>query len=133
MSGTELADWTQGEPRLVVVRCDRCGTRWYLRRQHCPHCGSRDWTPSAAEGRGLCVAVTRLHVTTGPADGPDPLGLALVQLDEGPTVMGRVHDDGLAPGDRARVAFVPDPRDVDLPEGRSRPRVVPSFAREGSR
>lgn len=130
MNAGELADWTQGEPWLVVVRCDRCGLRWYLRRQHCPRCGSRDATPSPAEGGGLCVAVTRLHVTAAGAAGDAPLGLVLVELDEGPLVMGRVHDPALAPGDRARVAFLPDEQTDD--EERPR-RVVPSFAREGSR
>lgn len=134
MSAPEPADWTRGEPRLVVVRCDRCGMRWYLPRAHCPLCGSRDATPSPAGGRGLCVAVTRLHVTTaGPDDDSPPLGLALVELDEGPLVMGRVHDDALAPGDRARVSFVEDAPDADRPEDRPRPRLVPSFAREGFR
>lgn len=129
MSSEAPADWTQGEPRLVVVRCDVCGARWYLRRERCPNCGSRHSTPSAADGGGLCVALTRLHVTS---DGTEPVALALVELDEGPTVLGRVHDAGLAPGDRARVAFVPDARDAEGEE-RPRPRVVPSFAREGFR
>jgi hypothetical protein len=47
--------------------------------------------------------------------------------------MGRFHDDALAPGDRARVAFLSDERDADLPGEHPRPRLVPSFTREGSR
>jgi uncharacterized OB-fold protein len=109
-------DWTDGVPRLVVTRCSRCGNHWYLPREHCTVCGSGETTAAAAGGAGLCVAVTRLHVT---ADGSDPIALGLVELDEGPTVMGRVHDDTLAPGDRARVAFLGSP-------------AVPSFSREGT-
>jgi uncharacterized protein len=130
VNGADAVDWTRGEPRLVVVRCDRCGAAWYLRREHCPRCGGRDTTSSPAGGGGLCVAVTRVHVTS---DGSGPLGLTLVELDEGPTVMGRVHDDALSPGNRARVDFVPDPRDADQQTRGPRPRLLPSFAREGSR
>lgn len=133
MNGVGVGGWTRGDPHLVVVRCDRCGARWYLPHEHCPRCGSRDATPFPATGRGLCVAVTRLHVTAaGPAGTTPPLGLALVELDDGPVVMGRVHDDTLAPGDRARVAFIEAPRDDDRPEEPRPPAMLPSFAREGS-
>ena len=110
-------DWTTGVPTLLVTTCDRCGNRWYLPRQHCPVCGGAETTASTATGSGLCVAVTRLHVT---ADGSPPLSLCLVELDEGPTVLGRVHDAELAPGERARLDFLGAP-------------AVPSFAREETR
>ena len=114
------ADWPSGEPALVITACSRCGNHWYLPRTHCPICGSADTSDVTARGRGLCVALTRLHVTLADADAP--VRLALVELDEGPVVMGRVHDDALAPGDRATVAFHPDGPDGGL---------VPSFAQEG--
>lgn len=116
---THLDDWTDGEPRLVVTGCASCGHHWYLPQRHCPVCGSGDHDPLSAAGTGLCVAVSRVHVTTDP--GADPVVLVLVELDEGPVVMGRTHDDALAPGDRAGVTFRPDGHERAL---------VPSFARE---
>ncbi|MGZ4465362.1 MAG: Zn-ribbon domain-containing OB-fold protein [Nocardioides sp.] len=113
-----VLDWTRGEPRLVLTTCGRCTHVWQLPHRHCPVCGSDDHDHEPARGTGLCVAVTRVHVT---ADGGDPVALALVELDEGPLVMGRLHDDGLAPGDRAAVDFRPDGPGAAL---------VPSFARE---
>lgn len=113
-------DWAGGEPVLLVSRCDRCGHRWYLPQLHCTVCGSPESTAVPALGGGLCVAVTRLHVTSRDEGGP--VGLGLLELDEGPLVMGRVHDEELAPGDRARIHFRPDGHDRAL---------VPSFAREG--
>ncbi|MDK3257773.1 Zn-ribbon domain-containing OB-fold protein [Blastococcus capsensis] len=110
-------DWTHGEPRLVLGVCDDCENRWYLPRDHCPRCGSGRSSSRQSSGDGLCVAVTRSHVT-GEVGGA-PLSLALVQLDEGPVVMGRVRDE-LVPGDRARVEFVPDGTGTAL---------VPSFSR----
>ncbi|MCW2739848.1 MAG: hypothetical protein JWR45_270 [Blastococcus sp.] len=132
MTGEALADWTHGVPRFVVISCARCGNRWYLPKEHCPVCGAGEVTRSPARGRGLCVALTRLHLTSADRPhGDDPLRLVLVELDEGPLVMGRAHDDTLAPGHRVRVSFLPD---GDAP-GRSggqqdAPALMPSFARE---
>jgi uncharacterized OB-fold protein len=114
------SDWTAGHPVLLVTVCALCGTTWYLPAAHGPVCGSGDHDVRAARGVGLCVAVTRLHVRADDGDGA--LGLGLLELDEGPVVMGRVHDDGLAAGDRARIEFR-----TDGPDG----ALVPSLAREG--
>ncbi|GCD90009.1 Zn-ribbon domain-containing OB-fold protein [Nocardioides sp. LS1] len=114
---TEL-DWTQGEPRILVSSCGRCSNQWQLPQVHCPVCGSADVGRRVSAGAGVCVALTRVHVTS---DGGDPVSLVLVELDEGPLVMGRVHDDLLEPGARAAVEFHPTG-----PEH----RLVPTFARE---
>lgn len=122
-------DWTTGEPRIVVVACDQCGHRWYLPRRGCPLCGGTTVTRRVAEGGGTCVAVTWLHTrgggATSAADGRGH-GLALVELDEGPVVMGRVHlpDLGpeLVPGSRARV-------ELRAEDG----VLLPSFTREITR
>jgi uncharacterized OB-fold protein len=121
MSG-QARDWTGGEPRLVVHTCSRCRDTWYLPHEHCPVCGSPLAEQASADGSGLCVAVTRLLVTADDETSGAPVRLALVELDEGPLVMGRVHDDALMPGDRARADFRHDGHGGTL---------VPSFAREG--
>lgn len=115
-----LADWTSGEARLVVSACRRCHNHWYLPRLHCPVCGSTGADRVEASGTGLCVAVTRLH---GSADEGAPVRLALVELDEGPLALGRVHGTDLRPGDRARVAFLHAGHEQQL---------VPSFEREAA-
>lgn len=116
-----IGDWTSGEARLVVSACGRCQNHWYLPRHHCPVCGSAEADRIVASGVGLCVAVTLLHVTAGQGDGP--VRLALVELDEGPLVLGRVHDIDLNPGDRARVGFRHAGHEQQL---------VPSFEREAT-
>jgi uncharacterized protein len=112
-------DWTDGEPRLLVATCERCGQQRYLPRLRCPVCGGEEATDAPASGRGLCVAATRLHAAAT-TDGEE-VRLVLVELDEGPVVMGRAHDDTLAPGDRALLSFRDDGRDGAL---------VPSFTAE---
>ena len=113
-------DWTTGTPVLNITTCGRCGNQWYLPSAHCPVCGSADHDVTPARGGGLCVAVTRVHVRADDGDGV--LGLGLVELDEGPIVMGVVRDPRLAPGDRALVELRPDGPDQTF---------VPSLAREG--
>jgi hypothetical protein len=66
----------------------------------------------------MCVAVTRLHVT-GRSD-EHSIGLALVELDEGPLVMGRTSDDTLVPGCAADIEFRPDGPNASL---------IPCFSR----
>lgn len=114
-------DWTAGVPVLLLGQCHGCRHAWYLPREHCPICGSDAFGDVVAAGSGVCVAATVLHATT-PRDG-EPVRLVLVELDEGPTVFGRAHDDQLAPGGRAVVAFRSDGHDAVL---------APSFAREGN-
>jgi len=113
----ELLDWTTGAERVVLTSCNSCLTTWYLPHENCPSCQSRRFSRSEAAGEGLCVAVTALHVTAE-AEAPGPLELALVELDEGPVMMGRVRGP-LRPGDRARLEFVTGMDD----------RLLPSFAR----
>lgn len=113
-----LGDWTQGCARLLIAVCADCGNTWYLPKDRCPRCGSARQSSVQPSGEGRCVAVTLLHVT-GEAGGA-PLSLALVQLDEGPVVMGRVDDD-LAPGDSARVHFLPSGTETT---------PIPSFSRK---
>lgn len=110
------ADWTDGEPRIVVSVCDAWGHRWYLRRAQCPRCGGAV-SPTVAAGRGLTVA-------TAAQGGRGPI--ALVDLDEGVRVLGRCDPD-LRPGEPARLTFragaddpVAVPRfEVDSPERRT--------------
>ena len=96
-------DWTRGAARLVLAVCDECSNTSYLPSEHCPRCGARGRTPRQATGTGTCVAVTWVHVTVD--GGADPVGLVLVELDEGPVVMGRTEDRGLRPGDASEVEF----------------------------
>jgi uncharacterized OB-fold protein len=94
-----LPDWTDGEPRLVIERCGRCGRRWYFRRERCPSCGSPDVHRRTSSGTGLVAAVTVMH----PASGS--IGVCLLDLDDGVRVMARC-EPGLAVGSVATVGIV---------------------------
>lgn len=79
-------DWTEGTPAVLVRRCRDCGHRWYLRRTFCPACASAEIGASRATGGGTVAAVTVVRRRPGRAE---PVGIALVDLDEGVRVMGR--------------------------------------------
>lgn len=100
------ADWTEGQPALLVSRCGACGHAWYLRRDACPVCGSIDVQRLAAAGAGVVSASTTVHrVVAQVDDGSGPIGIALVDLDEGVRVMARCTP-GIRIGARVQAAFI---------------------------
>ncbi|WP_340539077.1 hypothetical protein [Nocardioides sp. GXZ039] len=77
-----------------VFRCDHCGAVEVVTRAFCVECGGRDPIEHLVPSVGVCLARTAVtgsdHTTSV---------LILVQLDDGPVVMGRgCH--GLVAGDR---------------------------------
>lgn len=95
-------DWATGEPAVFVSACIRCDRRWYLPRRWCPACGSEDVIRTRSSGVGQTAAVTVIYRRTG---GDDPIGIALVDLDEGVRMMARCHLTTLV-GTRVRLTFV---------------------------
>lgn len=96
-------DWATGDPAVLVNSCIRCHRRWYLPRRWCPACGSDDVIRTRSSGVGQTAAVTVIHRRTG---GGQPIGIALVDLDEGVRMMARCHLTTLV-GIRVRLTFVP--------------------------
>lgn len=74
---------------LRYQRCEDCGRAQTLTRLACAHCGSARLAWHDADGRGTVVAAS--VVSRAPSDAFRPLvpyTLVLVELDEGPRVMG---------------------------------------------
>jgi uncharacterized OB-fold protein len=114
-TATPTADWTAGRPVILVCRCRSCARRWYISRDACPACGSPDVATDPAAGTGLVFASTTVHrVAAGAVDEPGPVGIALVDLDEGVRVMGRCAP-GTTVGSRVRVVFHSRAGDPDHP------------------
>jgi uncharacterized protein len=78
---------------LVLQRCGACGTHQFYPRPFCIECSSDDvaWVP--ASGRGEIYALTTVRIQTAPEFEP-PYVVALVQLDEGPRMLGRITEPG---------------------------------------
>lgn len=81
----------QGE--LRVQHCPGCGHHQFYPRPHCLDCGRADphWVVSG--GRGVVTTYTRVHVPLDETWAAEaPYWLALVRLDEGPTLMTNLVD-----------------------------------------
>lgn len=99
----DQGDWTTGQRRALLSRCESCGTVWYLPRARCPACrGSRSHRFHSG-GNGVCVAATTLHVAARGEDG-ELVRLCLVELEGGAVAMGRAKP-GVRPGALVRLEF----------------------------
>ena len=115
---------------LRVQRCSGCGTATLPPRLACPACGAATLPWQPASGGGTVWAVTVVH--RAPSDLYKPLlpyTLVLVQLDEGPRVMGHGHA-GLAIGDRVLARFfnLPGAAPGQLPLLRFEPDPEPGLS-----
>jgi uncharacterized OB-fold protein len=78
--------------RLTGIRCARCRQLAVPPKDACPSCRGTAWDPVPLDGRGTIASFTVIRVLPrGPA--PDsPYALALVRLDEGVSLPGRIVD-----------------------------------------
>ena len=78
------------EGELRLQRCRDCGHVYFPPRPLCPACSSRDVEAFAASGRGSLLSYVinqRQHPSFD-----SPYAIALVQLEEGPTMMSNIVD-----------------------------------------
>jgi uncharacterized OB-fold protein len=89
---------------LHLQRCDACGRWRHPPRIRCAACGSDAWSWQAAAGTGRIFTWTVTHRATDPAFADEvPYAIVVVELDEGPRVVGNV------------VGIAPDELRLDLP------------------
>ncbi|MGH8999338.1 MAG: Zn-ribbon domain-containing OB-fold protein [Acidimicrobiia bacterium] len=97
--------------RLHLQRCDACSTFRHPPRQLCPACFSTQWSFVPAAGCGHVHSSTVVHRLFGPAPrGEVPYAAVVVELDEGPRVIGTgcgVEPWGFRAGLRVRVDVEP--------------------------
>ena len=80
--------------RFLIQRCAACERAIFYPRMICPHCGAGELAWTAPDGRGEVYSTT--VVRRKPEAGGD-YNVALIDLDEGVRMMGRV--EGIAPAD----------------------------------
>jgi len=94
---------------LRVCECRSCGALFRFIRELCPKCWSDDLGIKVCSGRGTVVA--RVIVHTPPYEsmnGRTPYVLALVELEEGVTMMSNVVDcdpSSVGIGDRVALTW----------------------------
>jgi len=80
--------------KLLIQRCNACGTLRHPPRPSCAHCRSFEWEPVEASGRGTIFSFTVNHYPQVPAFDY-PLVVALVELEEGTRLIANVS--GITP------------------------------------
>jgi uncharacterized protein len=91
----DSADFWRGckEHKLVLQRCQSCGSARFYPRIICVHCGSTETELFEASGLGSVFSYTVVHRAPSPAfRGDVPYVLAIVELEEGVRMMTNVID-----------------------------------------
>src|SRR5882724_5273469 len=80
------------EGRLLLPRCDDCGTVIWYPKLLCPSCHSFHVSWFEASGRGTVYSFTISHRGPSAYRAAIPYVIAYVELDEGPRVMTNIVD-----------------------------------------
>lgn len=88
--------------RLMGSKCEKCGELYYPPRTLCKQCGERT-TEFKFSGKGEIVSYTTVH--SPPSGFQKPYSLAIIKLEEGPTVLGMLTNTSI-PKIGARVVPV---------------------------
>ena len=96
------------EGKLLLPRCDDCGTVIWYPKLLCPSCHGTNVSWFEASGRGTVYTYTISHRAPGAYRDAVPYVIAYVELDEGPRVMTNIVDcepDSVSVGQRVEVVF----------------------------
>jgi uncharacterized OB-fold protein len=107
------------EGKLVRPVCSACGTNFFSPQIACPNCLSQEWSYEPSSGRGTVYSATVVHRAPYPGVTA-PYQLAIIDLEEGWSMLATVDGDPLAPlaiGTQVRVGW----------RQGSDGRVVPTF------
>lgn len=94
--------------RLVIARCADCRHAWLPLTPGCPACGSTKRLLEDASGRGVLYSWVVVNRALHPEFRADaPYTIAVVELEEGPRIFGRLFagHDALIPGARLAAMF----------------------------
>jgi uncharacterized OB-fold protein len=107
---------------LRIQRCAGCARARFAPRPACPWCGSLRFGWFTATGRGRVFSWTVVHRPTLPAfEALVPYAAGLVQLDEGPFMVGQLRgrDPGeIRAGMAVRIEFDDVTAECSLPHWR---------------
>ena len=102
--------------RLLAARCIDCDARLIPPRPACYDCGSRAVGVEEQPRTGTVLSYTAVHRPPSPFEALAPFTVAVVELDSGARLTGRLTSDyeETAIGDRVELAFVdPDEAGID--------------------
>ena len=78
--------------RLTGIRCGKCGELAIPPKEYCPACAARDWAQVPLAGGGTITSFTVIRVAPRGRGAEAPYAVAVVRLDEGASLLGRIVD-----------------------------------------
>ena len=78
--------------RLTAIRCASCGTLAVPPKEFCPTCQRRAWEAVPLTGSGKVTSFTVIRIPPRGRAAEAPYAVAVVRLDEGLSMLGRVVD-----------------------------------------
>ncbi len=78
--------------RLTAIRCGSCGALAVPPKEFCPACQHRGWAPASLTGAGKITSFTVIRIPPRGRAPEAPYAVAVVKLDEGLSMLGRVVD-----------------------------------------
>ncbi|MGX1670022.1 bifunctional MaoC family dehydratase N-terminal/OB-fold nucleic acid binding domain-containing protein [Streptomyces sp. NPDC055400] len=105
------------EHRLLIQRCEGCGTLRFPWLPGCGACASQDWDTVEASGEGTVFSYVVMHHPPFPAFDP-PYAVGLVELAEGVRIISNVVGvpyDKVRIGMPVRLEFLPVDEELVLP------------------
>ncbi len=125
----ETAFWWEScrAGRLLIQRCGDCGHHQFYPRSLCSSClrSNLDWVESAGTGSVTTYTICRVPVAEAYA-ADVPYVVALVRLEEGPTMMCNIVEcdpESVAVGMPVEVVFESRSEEIALPQFRPPRRV----------
>lgn len=109
------------EGRLMLPKCDACGTIIWYPRTFCPSCHQSGvgWVQASGRGRIYSFSITRKG--DGEWRGAAPYVLAYVELDEGPRILTNIVEcdpDTVTVNQPVEVVFHPTADGTAIPRFR---------------
>ena len=80
------------EGRLSAIRCGSCGELAIPPKELCPSCHERRWDLVPLHGTGSVVSFTVIRIPPRGRLAEAPYAVAVVKLDEGVSLLGRIVD-----------------------------------------
>ena len=78
------------EGTLTALRCGKCGELSLPPKEFCPACQQRAWQPVTLAGDGTIASYTVIRVAPRNYVGDVPYAIAVVNLREGVSLIGRI-------------------------------------------
>ena len=76
--------------KLIGLKCKKCGYITCPPKSTCDNCGSRELEKIQLSGKGKIISYTTTYIAPIGYEREVPYVVAIVELDEGPWIIGRV-------------------------------------------